>query len=238
VTLQTLAKPLPAPARLDPAPPPIARAAASGDRARPAVRLLSRGLDRLFARWSLVPDDPVIDVRLFPWTAELRANWRTIRDEALEVAPRVGRWRAFRLWDAGQRIDANALRCPATAALVARIPGVESAHVSIMAPGVHFTDRRGDTKALITCHLGLIVPRDGDIRMRVGARTVRWAEGETLVFDETRPHAAWNDASAPRAVLLIRFARPMRGPGAWLAGLLLRTLRRSGRERKGFPSRA
>jgi aspartyl/asparaginyl beta-hydroxylase (cupin superfamily) len=196
------------------------------ERDRSPLRLASRALDRLFARWSLVPDEAVIDLRLFPWTAELRANWKTVRDEAVAVAPQVGRWRAFRLWEAGERIDANALRCPATAALIARIPGIESAHFSIMAPGVHLADRRGDTKALITCHLGLIVPRDGDVRMRIGPRTVRWAEGETLVFDETVPHAAWNDAAAPRAILLIRFARPLRWPGHWLAERVLQILRR------------
>lgn len=224
MTRQILARPLPAPVAADPALL-VVRTPPAG-RERSALRLLSRGLDRLFARWSLVPDEAVIDLRLFPWTADLRAEWRTIRDEALAVAPQVGRWRAFRLWEAGERIDANALRCPATAALVARIPGVESAYVSVMAPGVHLAERRGDTRALITCHLGLIVPRDGDVRMRIGPRTVRWAEGETLVFDETCPHEAWNDSSHPRAVLLIRFARPMRQPGRWLAGVTLDLLRR------------
>src|SRR3546814_18910846 len=46
------------------------------------------------------------------------------------------------------------------------------------------------TKGLLTCHLGLIVPRDGDVRMRIGDRIIRW-EGETLVFDDTHPHEVW-----------------------------------------------
>src|SRR3546814_4735954 len=74
-------------------------------------------------------------------------------------------------------------RCPRTATLVAGIPNLNSAFFSILAPGTHIPDHRGVTKGLITCHLGLIVPRDGDVRMRIGDRIVRWAEGETLVLD-------------------------------------------------------
>lgn len=74
--------------------------------------------------------------------------------------------------------------------------------------------RRGTTKGLLTCHLGLAVPRDGDARMRVRDQIVRWAEGETLVFDDTHPHELWNEARAARIVLRLRFARPCASPAA------------------------
>ncbi len=46
-----------------------------------------RGLfDRMIASSSLVPNDPVLDVRDFAWTALLREHWRDIRDEAIAVA--------------------------------------------------------------------------------------------------------------------------------------------------------
>ena len=83
------------------------------------------------------------------------------------------------------------------------------------------------TKGLITCHLGLIVPRDGDVRMRVHNRTVRWSEGETLVFDDTYNHEVWNDTCGTRVVLLIQFERPLRNPGKWIADLFLNVVRRS-----------
>ena len=85
----------------------------------------------------------------------------------------------------------------------------------------------GVTKGLLTCHLGLIVPRDGDVRMRVKNRTVRWAEGETLMFDDTYDHEVWNDASATRVVLLIQVRRPLRQPGKWVADAFLGVVRRS-----------
>ncbi|MGC6727993.1 aspartyl/asparaginyl beta-hydroxylase domain-containing protein, partial [Escherichia coli] len=90
------------------------------------------------------------------------------------------------------RVDENLARCPHTSQLIEQIPGLNSAIFSILAPGTHIPAHRGVTKGLITCHLGLVVPRDGDVRMRIGNRTVRWAEGETLVFDDTYDHEVWN----------------------------------------------
>jgi beta-hydroxylase len=221
---------------------------------RPARRPLTirvgkkmRGtLDRLVAASSLVPNDPVLDMRTFAWTQELRSNWRAIRDEAVAVALRADaapsladispdhrkiaerdRWRSFFLWGYGYRIEENLARCPTTARLMRRVPGLNSAFFSILAPGTHIPAHRGVTKGLLTCHLGLVVPRDGDVRMRVDDRVVRWAEGETLVFDDTWNHEVWNDSSGTRVVLLIQFARPLRQPGRWIADAFLGLIRRS-----------
>ena len=63
--------------------------------------------------------------------------------------------------------------------------------------------------------------------MRVHDRTVRWAEGETLVFDDTYNHEVWNDTCGTRVVLLIQFERPLRNPGKWFADFFLGFVRRS-----------
>ena len=217
---------------------------------RPLVIRLGKHLrgvfDRLIASSSLISNAPVLNVREFDWTAALRSDWQAIRDEAMAVALRghaapslatispdhraiaeVGKWRSFFLWGYGYRIDDNLARCPRTAAAVARIPGLNSAFFSILAPGTHIPAHRGVTKGRVTCHLGLIVPRDGDVRMRVADRIVRWSEGETLVFDDTYDHEVWNDTSGTRVVLLIQFARPLRNPGRWIADRFLAVVRRS-----------
>ena len=219
------------------------------ERNRPLVIRLGKHLrgffDRIIAGSSLVANDPVLDVRDFPWTQHLRDNWRAIRDEAIAaalggdapslasispdhraIAP-VDMWHSFFLWGYGYRIDENLDRCPVTAAAVARIPDLNSAFFSILAPGTHIPPHRGVTKGLITCHLGLIVPGDGDVRMRVEDRIVRWAEGETLVFDDTYDHEVWNDAAHHRVVLLIQIKRPLRNPGRWVAETFLNIVRRS-----------
>lgn len=207
---------------------------------------LRRRIDRVVARYSLVPNDPVLDPALFAWTRALRDDWQAIRDEALAVTrdtdaiPALGRispdhgriatnddWRSFFLVGYGQRIDDNIARCPSTAAALARVPGLNSGFFSILKPGTHIPRHRGVTKGLITCHLGLVVPADGSVRMNVGDRTVGWAEGETLVFDDTYKHEVWNDTSGTRIVLLVQFERPMRGLGRMLARAFLGGIRRS-----------
>ena len=242
-----------------PAPAVIAGAPAAGapmqaDRNRPLIirygKHLRGLLDRMIGASSLVPTDPVLDIRDFAWTKELRDHWHMIRDEAIAVALRgqaapslatispdhrsiaeVDKWRSFFLWGYGYRIDDNADRCPRTTALVEAIPGLNSAFFSILAPGTHIPAHRGVSKGLITCHLGLIVPKsgsgDGDVRMRVADRVVRWAEGETLVFDDTYDHEVWNDTAGTRVVLLIQFERPLRNPGKWIADMFLRVVKRS-----------
>lgn len=206
-----------------------------------------RGIfDRLIASSSLVSNDPVLDVRDFAWTAMLRDHWQVIRDEAVAVAlqgaaapslatispdhraiAKIDMWRSFFLWGYGFPIPENLAKCPETQKLVERIPGLNSAFFSILAPGTHIPDHRGVSKGLITCHLGLIVPQDGDVRMRVNDRIVRWAEGETLVFDDTYQHEVWNETGGTRVVLLIQFERPLRQPGKAIADFFLGFVRRS-----------
>ncbi|MEI9851269.1 MAG: aspartyl/asparaginyl beta-hydroxylase domain-containing protein [Sphingomonas sp.] len=228
---------------------PAADAPLRADPNRPLLLKYGKHLrpmfDRLIAASSLVSTDPVLDVRDFGWSATLRADWRAIRDEALAAVARhpapslasispdhraiapVHKWRGFFLWGYGYRIDENRDRCPVTGALVEQVPGLVSAFFSIHAPGTHIPPHRGVTKGLITCHLGLVVPRDGDVRMRIGGRIVRWAEGETLIFDDTCDHEIWNEAGGARIVLSIQFRRPLRQPGRWFADAFLAWLRAS-----------
>lgn len=225
----------PMPLRAEPGRPLVIRV---GKRLRGAF-------DRIIARSSLVPNDPVLDVRDFAWTALLRDQWQAIRDEAINaaltreapslasispdhraIAP-MDQWRSYFLWGYGYPIDENIADCPVTSAIVAQVPDLNSAFFSILAPGTHIPPHRGVTKGLITCHLGLIVPRDGDVRMRVGDRVCRWSEGETLVFDDTYDHEVWNDTDGTRVVLLIQFRRPLRNPGKWVADKFLSIVRRS-----------
>lgn len=205
-----------------------------------AIGQVRAATDRVIARFSLVPTHPILDVRGFCWTAPLRAEWEAIRNEALALAvPAPVRpdargavaplrpWQAWFLWGYGYRVEEALARCPVTAALVGRIPGLVSAHVAILSPGAHVPASRGATKGLLTCHLGLVVPRDGDARIRVGDRILRWAEGETLLFDDTVDHELWNDAAGDSALLVIQVRRPLRQPGRWLADAVITRIRQS-----------
>jgi len=127
------------------------------------------------------------------------------------------RWSAFFLWRDGERIDANADRCPKTAALlerspVARVPGyAPTAFFSILDAKSHIPPHTGVTNSRLIVHLPLVVPPQ--CRFRVGSDTREWREGQAWVFDDTIEHEAWNDSDVPRAILIFDTWHPALSPG-------------------------
>ncbi|HEU0134736.1 MAG TPA: aspartyl/asparaginyl beta-hydroxylase domain-containing protein [Allosphingosinicella sp.] len=216
----------------------------------PLMRLgkkLRHRIGAVIARSSKVGDSPVHAASLFPWIARLEARWPEIREEVdallareegipplaaispdhRRIAP-PGKWRSFFLWGYGYRNAENCARCPKTAAAVAAIPGLNSAFFSILAPGAHIPRHRGVTKAILTAHLGLIVPKRREAcRMQVDRQILRWDEGRTLVFDDTYHHEVWNDTDEHRVILLIQFRRPAGFIGRVVGALFLAAVRRS-----------
>lgn len=212
-----------------------------------AGKKLRHKVSRIVARSSKVGDSPVYPAEAFPWIAGIEAKWPEIRAEleavlALReaipplasispdhrrIAP-PGKWKSFFLIGYGYRAEENIRRCPVTAAAVADVPGLNSAFFSILEPGAHIPRHRGVTKAILTAHLGLIVPKKReDCRMQVGEETLHWEDGRTLVFDDTNHHEVWNDTDEPRVVLLLQFRRPVGPLGRIVGGIFLGGIRRS-----------
>ena len=199
------------------------------------------------ARSSYVGDQPLYDPALFPWIApleahaqEIKAELKAILDLRAAIPPLAsispdhrriappGKWKSFFLHGYGYRVEENIRRCPVTAALVAKVPGLNSAFFSILEPGAHIPRHRGVTKAILTAHLGLKVPANrAACRMQVANEIVQWTEGRTAVFDDTFHHEVWNDSDELRAILLIQFRRPVGWLGRLVGGAFLWGLRRS-----------
>ncbi len=85
--------------------------------------------------------------------------------------------------------------------------GVISAFFSYFEPGARLGLHVNQDPYMYRAHLGLIVP-EGDIGFKVCDETMKWKEGEILVFDSTNPHTAWNLTEEPRIVLILDFFRP------------------------------
>lgn len=204
-------------------------------------------IDRALTRFSALEERAVHANEQFPWLAGLEDNWQLIRAEAdavlrdLRTVPPVRaispdheqiavdeRWRSFFLWGYGLRWDRNCRRCPRTAALLDSVPGLLSAFFSVLEPGAHIPRHTGPTKAILTAHLGLRVPRDrAACHMQVGRHDLAWQEGRAIVFDDMYPHEVWNDTDEARVVLLMQLKRPERFPGSLVRDGLIAAMRRS-----------
>ena len=208
-------------------------------------------------------DPGIYDPRQFEWTRGFEAKWRTIRAELDAVMTRrdqmpsfqeilapVGainqddQWKTF--WLAGMGMDCreNVARCPETSRLLLTIPGMKTAFFSILAPGKHIPAHRGAYNGILRYHLGLIVPEPRErCRIRIGDRYHAWAEGESLIFDDSFNHEVWNDTDGYRVVLFVDFTRPLKGAwhnfneGILRAGSVAPFLRQANRSQKRWAQR-
>jgi hypothetical protein len=168
----------------------------------------------------------------YPWTKEVEREWPVMQRElqALLKTQRTkipefkniseqqgniikGEWRTFMLYVYRNEVAANCALCPETARIVKRIPGMSTALFSVLAPGALIKPHRGPYKGVLRYHLALIVPPDHlSCGIRVGSDIQNWREGESMVFDDTHEHAAWNNSDQTRAVLFVDFARDLPFP--------------------------
>lgn len=181
------------------------------------------------ARRSPLGDAAFFDPAEFPWipaiedrTPEIQRelavvladrdripNFRDISPDQSHLAAH-GMWKTFFLYAYGYRADDNCARCPTTSAAVETIPGLQTAFFSVLEPRARIAPHRGPYKGLLRYHLGLKIPREATAcGIRVGDRTEHWQPGQSLVFDDTFEHEAWNDTNEQRVILFVDFERPL-----------------------------
>ncbi|NEP18250.1 MAG: aspartyl/asparaginyl beta-hydroxylase domain-containing protein [Leptolyngbya sp. SIO4C1] len=203
-----------------------------------------RRLEAWLGEQSDVGNAPFFTTEQFPWSQRLEASWQTIRQELLQVLEQIDalpsfqdimprqqrispddKWKTYFFCAFGFVAETNCRQCPETWKLLQQIPGLQSAFFSILAPGKHIPEHRGKHKGLIRYHLGLIVPEPaGACRLRVGDQMRHWQAGESLIFDDTYYHEAWNETSDYRVVLFVDVARPFSWPLSWVNSAVNRLL--------------
>jgi len=77
---------------------------------------------------------------------------------------------------------------------------------SLLRAGTHIRPHHGLLNTRLICHVPLIVPPG--CRLRVGSETREPRAGETMIFDDSFEHEAWNDGVSTRVVLLFEIWRP------------------------------
>jgi ornithine lipid ester-linked acyl 2-hydroxylase len=204
-------------------------------------------LEKVIAKFSPVGTPSLIDPAHFQWTSELESNWQDIANELkmlLRYRERLpnfqdisedqrrfttdDKWKTYFFYCFGVKSEKNCRRCPRTTELIERIPGLQTAFFSILAPQKHIPRHRGIYKGVIRYHLGLIVPEERQrCRMQVGSEMVNWEPGGSVFFDDTYPHEVWNDTDQERVVLLMDVLRPFPNVLARLNRFVLKMIQRS-----------
>lgn len=203
-----------------------------------------RRLEAHIAQQSLVGSTAFFDCAAFPWAKELEANYPTIRQELDQLLERVAalpnfqdistdqysitqddRWKTFFFYGYGFKAQQNCRRCPKTTRLIEQIPGMKTAFFSILLPHKQIPEHRGPYKGVLRYHLALKVPSpEQNCGIRVDGEVRHWQEGQSLIFDDTLPHAAWNNTDDIRVVLFIDIVRPLRFPFSLLNEAMIRLI--------------
>ena len=201
---------------------------------------LMRWIEYRNLKYSTVGNPPVYDTRTFPWASEVEAATPAIRAELDRLVVRrdelpgfheIARdveaisvdtnWRTFMLCGYGHVSEEATRLCPETWHALRHIPGLKAAMFSIFEPGKHLPPHRGPYNGVLRFHLGLKVPKTGDVAIRIADQVCRWEEGKALIFDDAYRHEAWNYSDEVRVVLFVDFAKPERFPGSLLNGAML-----------------
>lgn len=169
----------------------------------------------------------VLPTEQFPWAKSVEAEFVNIKSEAqalLTQLPQIVNfnqvlpsqraltqddlWKSYFLIGLGEDVLPHQKNCPLSTKALKKIPGVINAFFSILLPGTHIPAHRGPYAGILRYHLGVIIPQ-GDCAIRVDQNICPWEEGESLFFDDSFEHEAWNRTKEIRVVLFVDIVRPL-----------------------------
>lgn len=162
-----------------------------------------------------------------PWDRQLRSRWADVRaeldsfrsyggrlpriEQLLEESQgNVGSWRAGLLVANGHPSTHLARYFQTTVRALAGVPGLRSALWSVLDPGAELQEHAGPNAGVLRYHLGVNCP-DGS-GLRISGVTIPYVDGESVLFDDTQPHAAWNHGDQERVTLFCDILRPLPRP--------------------------
>lgn len=110
-------------------------------------------------------------------------------------------WGTYSFYRTNKWDDEHCAMCPNTIKAIHQTPhGLRECMFTRLLPDSHITPHSGGSNAVLTCHLGLIIPSGCEIRVDNEIRT--WHEGKCLIFDDSYMHEVWHRGDKTRTVLL------------------------------------
>lgn len=179
-----------------------------------------------------IPNHPFYDLHHLPWVQLLQENYQKIKKELLNVidiesGTQIGKnwtnahphyveskttdlipWKTYEFVFFGIRHPLHAQQCPETFKLLSQVPELITAHFSLLRPQTRVNPHKGYSRMVLRNHLPLIVPKQGDMGIKVKNEIARWEEGNLLSFNDSFIHEAWNLSNETRVVLMFDIAHP------------------------------
>lgn len=130
-------------------------------------------------------------------------------------------WDFIPLYFYGTEIESFTKYFPDTIKCLAKIPGMTTSFISILKPGTFVKEHRGAYKGYLRYQIGIKIPQPStQCGLKIKDVIYNWNEGESVIFDDTYLHTAWNNSNELRAVLYVDFIRPMNKPLMYVSRLL------------------
>jgi beta-hydroxylase len=175
---------------------------------------------------SRIPTSSRVPIAALPQLQLLQDNWEVIREEALALYGsgnlavrgdlpgsnfyKDNRWKSFYLKIYDNDIPSAAALAPKTRALIDQVPGMNLALFAVLMPGKKLTQHHDPFAFSVRYSLGLSTPNDDRCGLLVNGEPYTWRDGDSIIFDETYLHAAYNDTETPRIILMTDIDRPLR----------------------------
>ena len=160
---------------------------------------------------------------------KVASHWQIIRKEGLDglfgshqnyqeeasELHKEGKWQQLVLYENGVKQIQGCQLAPKSCQIMEKYLMTEAVlckrgqiKFSVMHSGTHVQPHTGPTNTRLRAHLGLMVPEEGLVQLRVGEETLRWSEGKVFVIDDSFEHEVWHAGNGLRLVLLIDFWHP------------------------------
>ena len=162
----------------------------------------------------------------FKWVVDIENHWKEIKpevenlvrdtDQAFTSNKYVGltkddSWSSysFLFWQIRVRKERLGDKCPTLNKYLQQVPGLVSFSLSRIAPHTTLEPHRGDTNAVMRCHLGIEIPAGlPECGLQAGEGQQGWEEGKWLFFNDAYKHSAWNNTDKRRIVIIMDVIRP------------------------------
>jgi len=175
---------------------------------------------------SKIPLTHRVDTSYFPELKLIEDNWRDIRDEALVLYEngliaikddlpassfyKDNRWTSFYLKNYDSDIPSAYELAPKTMALIDQVPSMNLALFACLNPGKKINNHHDPFAFSLRYSLGLSTPNSDESGIFVNGEDYKWADGESILFDETYFHSAYNNSAKPRIILMTDVDRPLK----------------------------